>query len=194
MVVVFCQKTLRCVILSCGWQFFYGPIQLGRIITQEHRWAVMDQWYTLPFFAWVIVWGVYMFRKSPKNLPHDAALQGKYIWAIMTSSLLSYCLALIHDVGFDMALGIHILLAVGIGVLVYLSHKTAGTSFALGMACISCSVFVILKLLDHELPGFHPVFNIVSGHFLSKIGDVCQIHFTAMFFHECIKAKSIKTQ
>ena len=31
---------------------FYGPIQTLRILTQKHGFAVLDQWYTLPFFMW----------------------------------------------------------------------------------------------------------------------------------------------
>jgi hypothetical protein len=38
----------------------YGPIQLLRILTQLHRFAVLDQWFTLPFFMWVFVWGNYL--------------------------------------------------------------------------------------------------------------------------------------
>lgn len=29
----------------------YGPVQLMRILTQKTEWAILDQWYTLPFFC-----------------------------------------------------------------------------------------------------------------------------------------------
>jgi hypothetical protein len=58
-------------------------------------------------------------------------------------------------------------------------------------AVASCTAFVVLKLLDHHLATQHPGFKIVSGHFLSKLGDIGQIYFALKFFEVfCAENKS----
>ena len=37
---------------------FYGLVQFGRIVTQTRLFAILDQWLTLPFFAWIVCWTI----------------------------------------------------------------------------------------------------------------------------------------
>ena len=151
----------------------YGPIQLARILTQEHRWAIADQWATLPFFSWVGTWGL-------------GVLYG-WSWCrmvIITSiSIASYFLTQFTEIGFEIALAFHILFAVAVGGILLKKYPSSDTiqTFILAISC--CSGFVIVKLMDHELPEIHPIFTIISGHFLSKIADFMQIYYVAEFFY-----------
>lgn len=154
--------------LSCC----YGPIQLLRILTQLHGFAVLDQWYTLPFFMWVLVWGLY-FKKGWSRL---RALGFEIL------SVSSYILTLYHSEGFEICLGVHILLAVYGACLAWRKFPTSKVDSAFLGALISCLGFVVLKLLDHELVKYHKVFRYFSGHFLSKIFDIFQIYFVNKYF------------
>lgn len=49
-------------------------------------------------------------------------------------------------------------------------------------ALICCIGFVVLKLLDLELPKVNQMFEKISGHFLSKIADIFQIYFVNKYF------------
>ena len=150
----------------------YGPIQLLRILTQLYAFAVLDQWYTLPFFMWVLVWGLYF----DKGWSQFRAL------GLGMLSVASYCLTLFHSEGFEICLGIHILLAIYGAVIAWRKFPSSKVGPAFIGAVISCSGFVILKLLDHELVKYHRIFQYVSGHFLSKIFDIFQIHFVNKYF------------
>ncbi|KAF3812439.1 hypothetical protein GH733_019575 [Mirounga leonina] len=70
-----------------GMALVYGLVRWLRIATQ-----LLDQWLTLPIFAWLVAW----------RLSLDGCL-----------SLGSYGLALLHPCGFEVALGAHIAAAVG---------------------------------------------------------------------------------
>ena len=155
--------------LSCC----YGPIQLLRILTQLHGFAVLDQWYTLPFFMWVLVWGLYF--KAGGWSQHRAV-------GLVILSVSSYSLTIKHSEGFEICLGVHILLAVYGAILAWQKYPaTKVGSYFIG-ALISCLGFVVLKLLDHKLVMYHNIFKYVSGHFISKVFDIFQIYFVNKYF------------
>jgi len=171
----------------CWLPIIYGPIQLARIITQHHHWGIMDQWYTLPMFAWIAYWGQNFEQPLQSNvLP----------WGCMGLSVCSYMLALGVHIGFEIALGVHIVLAVYAGCMITrepwhkIRHKSEMIS-SFVKACICCALFVILKVLDPELPKVHDLFTIISGHFLSKIADVGQIHYVLLMFYSIVKDRSV---
>jgi hypothetical protein len=151
----------------------YGPAELMRFLTQSHHWAIIDQYYTLPIFAWVIPWALHYIGSYSNE---KAAL-------IEVVSILSYGLTLVTTIGFEIALGIHILLVLGIGSKCFTKYQSKKALTALILALLNCSGFVVLKLLDLHLPRINPVFELVSGHFLSKICDILQIHYTLEFFY-----------
>lgn len=150
----------------------YGPIQLLRILTQLHSFAVMDQWFTLPFFMWVFVWGYYLSN------------DWNYVFVLwcMIFSIGSYTLALYVNVGFEITLAVHILIAIVGAILTYKKYPCQDCKYPFLMSVICCFGFVGLKLIDLDLPKFHPVFTKISGHFLSKIADIFQIHYVNQFF------------
>uniref|UniRef100_A0A3Q3RL07 Transmembrane protein 187 n=1 Tax=Mastacembelus armatus TaxID=205130 RepID=A0A3Q3RL07_9TELE len=149
---------------------FYAPVQWTRLAVLRRAPAVLDQWFTLPIFAWVPVWISFIERGPAKS--HPATLE--------LFSLLSYGLSLAHDWGFEVALGCHIALAVYRGVRAQLSHGDRRTLGHLLLALLSCAGFVVLKLLDHWLARYR-LFQRFTGHFWSKVCDVLQFHFTFCF-------------
>ncbi|XP_060072764.1 transmembrane protein 187-like [Ylistrum balloti] len=165
-------------IMAC----FYGPIQMMRIVMDKHRLAILDQWVTLPFFMWVYIWG--------KCISNNWSNLRAFIATAISMS--SYTLALYYDTGFEIALGLHIVLAIVGAFFSYQKYPVieAKKSFIYAMLC--CTSFVVLKLLDLHLPNIHPFFLRVSGHFLSKIGDVLQIHYTNKFFMALTCEKTAK--
>lgn len=152
----------------------YGPIQMLRILTQAHGFAVLDQWYTLPFFMLVFIWGL--------NHKHGWKTFRNLILVIV--SILSYHLVFYHEIGFEICLGIHIALALLGAHMAWLVNSQAHCTRYFVLAMLSCLGFVVLKLLDLHLVSVSPVFRYVSGHFLSKICDVMQIHFVNNFFQQ----------
>lgn len=159
----------------------YGPVQCLRIMTRSHWSAVLDQWYTLPIFAWVAVWSIDIcWPTSRTNLWTTRTV------AIMLASVLSYLLALRYQIGFEFALAIHIPVVVALS---WRAHLISGTSSrqeridAYVKALLCCAGFVVLKLADHWLAAHVPsLFTILSGHFWSKIADFMQIHYVCKFF------------
>ncbi|XP_005094422.1 transmembrane protein 187 [Aplysia californica] len=164
----------------------YGVVQFLRITTQTVIWAVLDQWCTLPFFALLLGWGLYLQR----------GWSSLRFFVILTISILSYGLVLISKIGFEIALGFHILAAVTGGIIAYRKYPPYGSLRTFFLALLSCSGFVILKLLDHQLPFLFCGFKYVSGHFLSKICDIYQIYFVNDFFLDITleKAASISLE
>ncbi|CAH1265101.1 transmembrane protein 187-like [Branchiostoma lanceolatum] len=160
----------------CWMAVAYGPVQFLRIVTQQHRFAVMDQWFTLPFFAWVVVMSDYLMH----------GWNTRRALTVVMFSFASYSLALVHDLGFEAALGIHILFAVLYGMQIFLASQSKQLKskllWAMMFAILSCAGFVVLKLLDLHLAKFS-VFHRFSGHFWSKVADIMQIHFVCKFFH-----------
>ncbi|XP_028999892.1 transmembrane protein 187 [Betta splendens] len=152
---------------------FYAPVQWTRLALLRRAPAVLDQWVTLPIFAWVPIWIRFIERGPAKwRASHAAALE--------LCSLLSYGLALVHERGFELALGCHVALALYEAVRVHATRGDARTRTHLALAALSCAGFVVLKLLDHWLAAW-PLFQRFSGHFWSKVCDVLQFHFSFCF-------------
>lgn len=152
---------------------FYGPVQWTRLALLSRAPAVLDQWFTLPIFAWVPVWINFAELGPAKwRATHAAALE--------LFSILSYGLALVHERGFEAALGCHVALAVYKGVRVQVAHGDGRTRGYLLLAVMSCAGFVVLKLLDHWLARYR-LFQRFTGHFWSKVCDVLQFHFSFCF-------------
>ncbi|CAG5136586.1 unnamed protein product [Candidula unifasciata] len=162
--VLFYTFNISCVI--------YGCVQLLRIVTQGVLWSVLDQWSTLPFFSLLLVWGFY----------YQYGWCNKRAAFIMIGSLISYLLSLCFKFGFEISLGFHIVGAICGALLAYRRHPAQGVLITFLLALISCLGFVILKLLDHRLAELCVIFRYVSGHFLSKVCDIAQIHFVNNFF------------
>ncbi|MGH0168925.1 UNVERIFIED_CONTAM: hypothetical protein FKN15_055490 [Acipenser sinensis] len=149
----------------------YGPVQWLRIATQGRRPAVLDQWFTLPIFAWVPVWCSYI----------SGGWSPRYALVVEVASLCSYGLALSHDLGFELALGLHVAFAVVQGLRVQRRFGDRQSLTYLGAAVLSCVGFVVLKLLDRRLAEQSWIFRHLSGHFCSKVCDVLQFHFSFLF-------------
>ncbi|XP_031151254.1 transmembrane protein 187 [Sander lucioperca] len=151
----------------------YGPVQWTRLALLRRAPAVLDQWFTLPIFAWVPVWISFIERVPEKwRAMHAAAHE--------LLSILSYGLALAHERGFELALGCHVVIAMFKGVRVQLAHGDGRTRGYLLLAVLSCAGFVVLKLLDHWLARYR-LFQRLTGHFWSKVCDVLQFHFSFCF-------------
>lgn len=148
----------------------YGPVQWLRVATQARPAALLDQWVTLPIFAWPVVWCLYL----------DWGWRPGWFLAVEGLALASYGLALLHPCGFEVALGAHIAAAVGQALRARGRHGTASSGAYLALAMLSCLGFVGLKLYDHELARW-PVFQRLTGHFWSKVCDVLQFHFAFLF-------------
>uniref|UniRef100_A0A3B5MC57 Uncharacterized protein n=1 Tax=Xiphophorus couchianus TaxID=32473 RepID=A0A3B5MC57_9TELE len=137
---------------------FYAPVQWTRLATMRRAPAVLDQWLTLPIFAWVPVWIDFIERAPGK----------------------CYGLALAHQRGFEVALGCHVAQALYRGVRVQVARGDSRTAGYLLLAGLSCAGFVVLKLLDHWLARYW-VFQSLTGHFWSKVCDVLQFHYSFRF-------------
>lgn len=152
---------------------FYGPVQWVRLATLRRAPAVLDQWITLPIFAWVSAWiGV------TERLPENVRLS--HVAAVEFASILSYGLALVHELGFEVALGLHVAITVYKGLRVQGTHGDTRSLGFLRLAVCSCAGFVVLKLLDHWLAQFQ-LFQRFTGHFWSKVCDVLQFHYSFCF-------------
>lgn len=164
---------------------FYGPVQWTRLATLRRAPAVLDQWFTLPIFAWVPAWiGLIESLPARWRASHAAWLE--------LCSVLSYGLALAHERGFEVALGCHVGLAVYKGVRVQLTHGDRNTGLYLLLAMLSCVGFVVLKLLDHWLARYW-FFQRLTGHFWSKVCDVLQFHFSFCFLTTMTHRTQTKT-
>ncbi|KAG9477863.1 hypothetical protein GDO78_013054 [Eleutherodactylus coqui] len=148
----------------------YGPVQWARIWTQAQWAAVLDQWFTLPIFAWVIIWCNSILDNW----------DGQHFLVIEFLSLSSYFLTTIHPHGFELALAIHIIWAFTSGLRMQRRYGDSTTRMYLVLASISCLGFVNLKLLDHWLTQY-AVFQRLTGHFWSKICDILQFHYAFRF-------------
>ncbi|KAJ8373044.1 hypothetical protein AAFF_G00271720 [Aldrovandia affinis] len=148
----------------------YPLVQWVRLATLSRVPAVLDQWFTLPIFAWVPVWCGFIAH----------GWRPRHALAAETCSLLSYALALAHDRGFEVALACHVVLAVTEGVLAQRRFGDALSLRYLGLAVLSCFGFVALKVLDHALARYWP-FRHLTGHFWSKVCDFLQFHYSFCF-------------
>ncbi|XP_069030996.1 transmembrane protein 187 [Embiotoca jacksoni] len=152
---------------------FYAPVQWTRLAVLRRAPAVLDQWVTLPIFAWVPAWIDFIEHLPAKRRASHAA-------ALELCSLFSYGLALLHERGFEAALGCHVAFSVYKGVRVQLTHGDGVSRRYLALAILSCAGFVVLKLLDHWLARYR-LFQQLTGHFWSKVCDVLQFHFSFCF-------------
>ncbi|XP_036373259.1 transmembrane protein 187 [Megalops cyprinoides] len=148
----------------------YAPVQWARLATLRRVPAVLDQWFTLPIFAWVPVWCHFIER----------GWRPRYAVAVELLSLSSYALALVHDRGFEVALGCHVAFAVTKGVRVQRRHGDSLSLRYFFLAVLSCGGFVALKLLDHPLARYR-AFQHLTGHFWSKVCDILQFHYSFCF-------------
>lgn len=153
-----------------GMALVYGPVQWLRIATQLHPAAVLDQWLTLPIFAWPVAW----------CLSLDRGWDPWLFLAIEGLSLGSYGLTLLHPHGFEVALGAHIAAAVAQALRAHRRHGTASSGTYLALGVLSCAGFVVLKLCDRQLARWR-LFQRLTGHFWSKVCDVLQFHFAFLF-------------
>lgn len=176
----------------CWMSIIYGQVQCVRIVTRLHWSAVLDQWYTLPIFAWVGVWSADLHQ----HLQCGHSLSTPWKATLMLASVSSYAFSLLHENGFEMALAVHI---VGVIIAAWQVHMVAADvtytqrSRAFFMALVCCTGFVVLKLADHELVAIWPsFFSVLSGHFWSKVADFLQIHYTFKFFANAIPRNSSK--
>ena len=163
---------------------FYGPLQFTRIITQSPRSAVIDQWVTLPFFAWASVWA--------KTLLVGWSTQ--WALALMISSLLSYNMIFLHEQGFEIALLIHAINVFMPIWTVYNRYPAKGHLFNFACLVICFLDFTVVKLYDLQLGEFHSFFTGLSGHFWSKIGDFLMIHFASRLLLGVSEAKKLREE
>ncbi|KAG8447912.1 hypothetical protein GDO86_015142 [Hymenochirus boettgeri] len=148
----------------------YGPVQWVRIWTLSHYAALLDQWFTLPIFAWACIWCNSINKKW--NTQHFLVME--------LISLGSYFLSLLHPQGFEVALAIHITWALISGVRAQSRFGDASSFKHLLFAFFSCLGFVVLKLMDHWLAQCF-MFQRFTGHFWSKVCDILQFHYAFCF-------------
>lgn len=149
----------------------YSFVQLARIITQNHRIAILDQWYTFIIFSWIAAWLRQMYY----------GFSGTWNLFIVSLSCSSYVLTLLIPFGFEVALAVHISLGAFTGLKLTYDTRNKKLITVWIKVMLSCFGFVALKLLDHELTHVHDVFKYISGHFISKICDCLQFHYAFEF-------------
>ncbi|XP_072482351.1 transmembrane protein 187 isoform X2 [Notamacropus eugenii] len=148
----------------------YGPVQWVRIWTQTHYSAVLDQWFTLPIFAWSVVWCRFV----------ENGWQPWLFVCIECISLASYGLTLLHHLGFDIALACHILVAMWSAIHVHQEYGDNVSAIYISLAFLFCLGFIVLKLADHWLAQWI-LFKELTGHFWSKLCDIMQFHCAFLF-------------
>ncbi|XP_065279190.1 transmembrane protein 187 [Emys orbicularis] len=148
----------------------YGPVQWARLWTQHPRAAVLDQWVTLPIFAWAGLWCHCLVQGWQ---PDRVALA-------TGASVLSYGLALAHGRGFEGALAAHVAGVAGAAWRAQRRWGDAGSAWTAAAGFAACLGFVLLKLGDAWLAQWAP-FQRLSGHFWSKVCDVLQFHCAFLF-------------
>ena len=157
----------------------YGPVQFVRIVTHWRVAGILDQWYTLPIFAWVGV--------SCREIGRPCGRCN--IWSvgiIMAVSVASYGLTLLHRYGFEVALAAHI---TGVVAQAWWVHHRSSSErnrqrrrAAFFRAVLCCFGFVTLKLADWRLVRLLPIpFAVFTGHFWSKVADFMQAHYSCRF-------------
>ncbi len=162
----------------------YACVQTWRILSLDIHIAILDQWYTLPIFSWVVTWANHLLYGWSSNR----------ILIITFCSVISYCLTLFTTVGFEIALGLHIVSALVYAHILKTHYESSEIKGTFRNAMLGCGGFVVLKLLDHVLPSVCTIFKFITGHFLSKVADIAQIHYTAKFFFLITIAKNDRRQ
>ncbi|XP_028834112.1 transmembrane protein 187 [Denticeps clupeoides] len=148
----------------------YGPVQWLRLASLRRAPGVLDQWFTLPIFAWVPAWCRVVER----------GWRTRYALLVEGASLLSYALALLHRRGFEAALAGHVAFAVAEGFALQRRRGDGRSLRYLLLAVLCCGGFVLLKVLDHALAR-HWAFQHLTGHFWSKVCDILQFHYSLSF-------------
>jgi len=176
----------------CWYSIFYSMMQLARIVYQTQRTAVLDQWITTTIFCHVTLWIISLPSCDGIIIRSLRSLNQR---AILMVSFLSYFLSLCSEIGFDIALVVHMLVAVRVG---YEAHLSGGNDFSGAVfrkAFLCCLGFVVLKVADLPLREYWTP-NCFSGHFLSKICDVGQIYYVAEFVHVLTgkQSETLKTE
>ena len=151
----------------------HGFIHLCDVLGQTRGSAVLDQWYTLPFFMLVYIWA-----QSCRGVCSRA--EGYVLQAV---SVGSYSLRLLSPVGFQVSLACHVIIAFVGAVAVYRENRSLPARRCLISVSLFCAGFVILKLTDHRLARLHQLFGTLSSHFVSSFCDVLQIHCVNLFFY-----------
>ncbi|XP_072413086.1 transmembrane protein 187 [Chiloscyllium punctatum] len=160
----------------------YGPVQWVRLSSQAQRAAALDQWLTLPIFAWVPAWVAELLRSRGQRGSRGWA----WAWAsspllTQAASVCSYGLALAHRRGFELALGAHIAAAVLSGLAAQSALGGRASRRHLVLAIASCCGFVGLKLLEQPLAAWGLLPAPLSGHSCSKVCDILQFHHSFCF-------------
>ncbi|XP_075042166.1 transmembrane protein 187 [Mixophyes fleayi] len=159
----------------------YGPVQWLRLWTQTQRAAILDQWFTLPMFAWAIIWCNSILKNWNSH----------HFLGIELLSLSSYFLSVFHPQGFESALALHMVWAFVSGLGLQNRYGDSTTKKYLANALISSLGFVGLKLLDHWLAQFF-LFKRLTGHFWSKVCDILQFHYAFCFLTHLDRHRSLK--
>ena len=142
----------------------YTFIQSYRILYQSQASAVLDQWITLTIFCHVMTWAAGVEDVECYNL------------LCYTASFLSYFLTLLLDVGFELALGLHVVIVILLAVRRQGKYGDSDSRAVFIKALLCCVGFVVLKVLDLPLADYWSP-NVLSGHFLSKLCDVGQMYY-----------------
>ena len=155
----------------------YSVIQSCRIATQKHIFGVLDQWYTLHMASWIFNWALSLQIDNKK-------------WSLKKTTLVDFLsclsyplLALIDSRGFEVTIGVHLLLICGAIIrLHFIRDKKDDPARRLNLIFIDalcCLGFVLFDLYELHLASiWSSVFTVCSGHFLSRVCDILQIHFT----------------
>jgi len=180
----------------------YGPVQLVRILSHWRAAGILDQWFTLPIFAWVGV-ACYEIGGRIGGGQSDDGLDFSRVELIVMLSVTSYGLALVFRRGFELALAAHIFGVVAQAWRV--CHRGSSSSATMSelhrrrqlrpafvKAVLCCIGFVTLKLADWPLVHQLPVpFAVLSGHFWSKVADFLQAHFACRFLEDAMHANRL---
>lgn len=136
----------------------------------------------LPIFAWVEV----MCQEIGGG--HNIWT----VWLVMTTSVFSYGLMLLHRRGFEFSLAMHV---GGVVVWAWWTHlrspvDTVHIRRRAFFRAVSCCVgFVFLKLADRPLADLFPMlFSVLSGSCWSKVADFMQVHYSAQFIEAILQS------
>jgi len=151
----------------------YGPVQFAHMLFQRTIFYVVEQWFSLMAFMWIIVWCLKLSGKT-SNL---------YFYVIIIASWTSYLSETINPLGFEVSLGVHVALAFILSLLVLAKNWSNQGLLAFTASLFFCLWFVILKPMDRVLPNYGRVFQYVSGYFLSKVANIGQLYFVFRFFY-----------
>lgn len=153
----------------------YTFIQSYRILYQSQDSAVLDQWITLTIFCHVGTWVAGIDDSECYNL------------LCYTASFLSYFLALLTPIGFELALALHVVLVIVLACKAQGQYGDSESRAVFIKALVCCAGFVVLKVLDLPLADYWTP-NVLSGHLLSKVCDVGQIFFVVELVNRWDKA------